>query len=48
MLYAFFDMESDAGAAARATCLSVSGVLCNREFETLEEFARSEKFYDLA
>ena len=38
MLFAFFDMESDAGAAARATCLSVSGVLCNREFETLEEF----------
>ena len=38
MLYAWFDMESDAGSAARATCLSISGVLTNREFQVLEEF----------
>ena len=34
----WWDMESDAGAAQKATCLSVSGVITDENFKTISEF----------
>ena len=38
MLTCWWDCESDAGAAQKATCLSVSGVTTDENFKTISEF----------
>lgn len=38
MLFAYYDIESDSGSFFKASCLSISGVLCSDKFEIIEKF----------
>ena len=38
MLFAYYDIESDSGSFFKASCFSISGVLCSDKFEIIEKF----------
>jgi len=43
-LFTYFDCESDAGAAQKATCLSIAAVTVDENFKIIEEWKINSKF----
>ena len=43
-LFTYFDCESDAGAAQKATCLSVAAVTVDENFKIIDQWKINSKF----
>ena len=43
-LFTYFDCESDAGAAQKATCLSISAVTVDENFKTIQSWTLNSRF----